>query len=142
MECRTVSDLALPVEVHGKEMPTTMNAPLIVAILVGLLALALLVVVFVVKRNRGETLTTDFRALFVMGIIWLPIGIATGNPGLWVMGLVFLIVGLANRNKWKEQRAWSDLSQVERRAKLVLLIGLAVLLAVGVAFFLLRGSAS
>jgi hypothetical protein len=119
-----------------------MDAPVIVAVLVGLLGLGLLVVVFVVKSKRGEALTTDYRALAVMGMIWVPVGVAIGNPGLWTVGVIFLVTGLVNRDKWKEQKAWSDLSMVERRTRLVLLVGLALLLVVGLAVFFWRGSMS
>jgi hypothetical protein len=105
-----------------------------VAILVGLLALGLLVTAIVVKRRHRATFAPDYRALFIMGAVWIPAGMAVENPGLWGMGLVFLLVGLANRGKWSERKAWSALSPVERRIKLLLLIGLVLLLVLSVAF--------
>lgn len=44
-----------------------------------------------------------YRVFFTLGIVWLPIGIATDNPGLLGLGAVFLIAGLANRSKWKKE---------------------------------------
>jgi hypothetical protein len=112
-----------------------MNFLVIAAILIGLLALVLLVVLLAVKHRRGEPLTTDYRALAVMGMLWVPVGVAIDNPGIWGMGLVFLIIGLANRHRWEEQRTWSDLSPLEQRTRLMLLAGLALLLGVGLAVF-------
>jgi len=134
--------LRLSVTAFGKDLLAMLKAPPIIAIVVGLLGLGLLIAVVAVKRTRKEALATDYRALFIMGICWLPVGLVLGNPGLWGMGLVFLIIGLANRGKWKEARAWSDLSPVERRTRLVLLVGLALLLVVGLVFYLAGGSTS
>jgi hypothetical protein len=112
----------------------------IIAIAVGLVALGLLLVAIAVYRHREGRGEPNYRALFAMGIIWLPVGIAMGNPGLWGMGFVFLIIGLVNRDKWGEERKWSDLSPTERRIKLVLLFGLTLLLIVGIAFYFLTKS--
>ena len=106
-----------------------------ISIIVGLVALVLLVVMLLVYKRRGEKAEPNYRALFISGIVWLPIGIATKNPGLWVMGLVLLIIGLANKDKWGEEKKWSDLSPAERKTKLILVIGLALVLIAGIAAY-------
>ena len=111
-----------------------MALPLI-AILVGLIALGVLVSVVAVYRQRKGQVDTNYRALCIMGIAWLPVGIATRNPGLWGMGIIFLFVGLANRDKWKDEKKWSDLTPVERRTKLILVAVLGVLLVASLAAF-------
>lgn len=57
--------------------------------------------VIFVNRKRDLS-TTDYRVFFVLGLVWLPMGIATDNPGLRGLGAAFLIVGLANRDKWQD----------------------------------------
>ena len=99
----------------------------IIAISIALIIVALLVVFFVVYKRRGEMPPTDYRVFFILGITWLPLGIATDNPGFWGMGAVFLIVGLANRGKWQEGKRWSDLSPSERNIRLAVVIALVLL---------------
>jgi len=83
-------------------------ATLVVGILVGFVAWR--------RRKEGKLAEPDYRAFFVMGIVWVPVGIVfmfilslsdipfvTGVP-LWIMGLVYLTIGLANRDKWKTNR--------------------------------------
>lgn len=109
-----------------------MDMTLNMMIIAGLVLLGLVIVAISAYRHRGEDRDPNYRAVFVVGITWLPIGIATDNPGLWAMGLVFLIVGLANRDKWKDEKKWSDLSPRDRNMRLALVGGLTLLLALGI----------
>ena len=105
--------------------------------------IALLFLVFLVVMNssrKEEKRIPNYRALFIIGISWLPIGLATKNPGLWGMGAVFLIIGLANRKKWGEETKWSDLSPESKRIKIIFVGGLTVLLLTAIAYFLLKDS--
>jgi len=112
----------------------------IIAITIGLAVLGLLVVFIAVNRQGKGSVAPNYRTLFILGMIWLPAGFATENPAFWVMGLFFLIIGLANRDKWEEERKWSELSPAERQIRFVLLVGLTLLLVVGVGFFFLAKS--
>lgn len=78
-----------------------MNPFPIIAIILGLVIVALLVVMLVVYKYKGDRPETDYRVFFILGVTWLPIGIAIANPGFWGMGAVFLVVGLLNRDKWQ-----------------------------------------
>jgi hypothetical protein len=119
-----------------------MNVPwILIAVLVGLLVVAGLVVVLVAAGKRREQgVAPDYRTFFILGITWLPLGItlsaATDNPGflgLGGMGLVFLVLGLANRDKWQDTPTWSDVPSGERRTRMALvLVGLVGLLVLGV----------
>ncbi|MFX0207767.1 MAG: hypothetical protein ACFFDT_17390, partial [Candidatus Hodarchaeota archaeon] len=62
------------------------------------------------KRKEGKSKETDYRAFFIMGISFLPLGIVMtitiGNPGmlgLTALGIIYMIMGLANRDKWKKK---------------------------------------
>jgi len=106
----------------------------------GLVVAGLAIVLVAVGKRRQEGIPPDYRTFFIMGITWLPLGIAlsvtTDNPGFYglgVMGLVFLIVSLANRDKWQDQPALSELPAGERRTRfLLVLAGLVGLLVLGV----------
>lgn len=116
-----------------------MSAFPIIAVTIALTLAVLLAVALVVYRRRGEMPETDYRVFFILGITWLPLGIATENPAFWGMGAVFLIVSLANRDKWQEAKKWSDLSPTQRGVKLLVVLGLALVLVLAVVtFFLAR----
>jgi hypothetical protein len=60
------------------------------------------------KRRSGDQKAVNYRAFFVIGITFLPAGVAlsasTGNSGFFGMsgmGAAFLAIGLMNREKWK-----------------------------------------
>ena len=60
------------------------------------------------KRRSGDHEAVNYRAFFVIGITFLPAGVAlfasTGNSGFFGMsgmGAAFLAIGLVNREKWK-----------------------------------------
>jgi hypothetical protein len=91
-----------------------------------------------VKRRRG--IEPDYRSLYMMGLIWAPIGLVLwltlDNPGmigLSVMGMIFLVIGLANREKWQAGQSWADMQPEGKRLRLILvgvgLIGLVLLVA-------------
>ncbi len=66
------------------------------------IVLVLSIVVFYVVRNRGiETRVNDYRTFFIMGVAFIPIGIATDNYAFSIIGLVFIILGATNRDKWR-----------------------------------------
>jgi len=79
---------------------------------------------------------------FILGISFLPIGIATDNPGMWGVGAVFLVLGLANRDKWKDEPKWSELNPERRRTVFLILGGLTVLLLAGLAVYIFAQSNS
>ncbi|UCG35976.1 MAG: hypothetical protein JSV64_04915 [Candidatus Bathyarchaeota archaeon] len=68
------------------------------------------------KRKAGIAKEANYRALFVMGLVFFPVGLVwmiisflidtslfpTGLP-LFSLGLIYLSIGLANRDKWKKK---------------------------------------
>jgi len=99
---------------------------IIVFILIGLA-----VVVF--KNARKEKREPDYRAFFIIGISWIPLGMALDVPTFWIMGLIFMLVGAGNKDKWKTIPAIS-----ERSGKflwlLVIVTGLLVLTTITIKF--------
>jgi hypothetical protein len=75
----------------------------------GLIGLGLLGVIIAAQRGQRREAVTDYRAFFIVGLIWLPLGVilalALGGAEFWalaVIGLAFLIVGIVDRDKWKK----------------------------------------
>lgn len=120
-----------------------MNNYLVLTLIIGvgiLTVLLALIAIYILKKKTGQKVEPDYRAFFILGISFLPVGIATDNPGLWGMGVIFLILGLANRDKWKAEPKWSELGPEKRRNVFFIILGLVMLLALGVVFFLLAKS--
>ncbi len=115
-----------------------MDYTLIGLILVGLVVLLVLGVAVAAHRPREDTVP-NYRALFILGICLLPIGIVNGNPGLWVGGAVFMLVGLSKRELWGQETRWADFPPQLKRLKITAAIVSAVLLLAATVFFVLSG---
>jgi hypothetical protein len=114
-----------------------MNLPWILIILVALIIIVL--AVFFLVSKRKETKAPNYRTLFTIGIIWVPCGIAIKNYALAIIGLVFLIIGLVNKNKWQDEKRWTELTPIERRTKLaIVIIGGLLLIAGALLFFFMK----
>lgn len=76
----------------------------------------LLIFALMVFMSRKEKKEMDYRLFFMMGVIWLAIGLiypfVSGQPfelsGLTALGLIFTIVGLANKSRWQKQTGVVD----------------------------------
>ena len=58
-----------------------MSNYLILSLLIGIAVLAIFFAVIFIYRNKGQRIEPDYRVFFILGITWLPLGIATDNPG-------------------------------------------------------------
>ena len=86
------------------------------------------------SQTSGQKRIPNYKVLFVIGISWVPIGIATGNPTFWGMGLVFFIIGLVKKDQWGKETKWADLPQTTKRIKLALISGMSLLLLLGLIY--------
>ena len=99
---------------------------LMLAILIALIVL--LVVFIIVAATSKKKMKTDYYAMFIMGLVWLVVGIPLGNNTLMTLGLIFAMIGMVNKDKWKKnRRAWKHLSKLERKMHIAILIILTVL---------------
>ena len=90
---------------------------LVLLTLVGIITVGILLALVVWKRRKTEEIQEpNYRAFFIMGISFLPIGITfmiisfvsdisfvIGVP-LFALGATYLSIGLANRDKWDEKQ--------------------------------------
>ena len=94
------------------------NIPLVIlGISVGLMLVGVLAVVAMRRKKEDKTKTreTNYRALFILGITFFPLGLIyeiiffiSGTIVFLVLGLSFiamglsyLAIGLSNRDKWR-----------------------------------------
>ena len=88
----------------------------IMLLLIGIVVTLLMVLVLRKRKRERKAGETDYRAFFIMGVAFLPTGLAMmivyffaeipfeiGLP-LFALGLIYLIVGLANRDKWNKNQ--------------------------------------
>jgi hypothetical protein len=79
---------------------------LIIAGLLTLLGLFLALLLWK-KRKGGAMGEPDYRAFYILGICFIPLGIVLsvvvsfGLMGITALGVVYMIIGLTNRDKWK-----------------------------------------
>ena len=88
----------------------------IVGIIVGLILVGILVAMTLKRKREVNSGETNYRALFILGITFFPLGIiyeivffVSGTKVFLILGLSFiamglsyLAIGLANRDKWKK----------------------------------------
>jgi hypothetical protein len=107
-------------------------------LLIAIGVLVILLGIIAIWVNRGKKHEPDYYTFFIMGIIWLAVGIPLDNSALFIMGLVFMAVGLANKNKWKKkQKTWSKMNKKERKIMVILILIGLVLLVLGMITFLI-----
>ena len=112
---------------------------------IGVLIILLgIIAVLVARKNQGKKRKTDYYSFFIMGIIWLPFGIAMqiidSDSSLGfifiALGLAYSIIGLAHRKEWKKNRP-SNL--MKKKMQIWLIVGLiALFLAMLITYFLTR----
>jgi hypothetical protein len=113
------------------------NIWLLVSI-VGVLIIVLALVFLVMRRKEHKE--PDYRAFFILGVVWLVIGIVEHFTShdfsvFLVMGLAFLGMGLSHRDSWGKPRR--ILNEREIQIQKVIMIVIAILVVLGLLLFLL-----
>ena len=108
---------------------------LVLMIVIGIAIIAFLIVTIFMKRKHR--VAPNYKAFFIIGVTWLPLGIIMQNYIFSVVGACFLAVGLTNKKKWNTEPRWADLPPQVRRLKLFIIIFLGVLLLVGITLYIL-----
>jgi len=102
--------------------------------------LIMAVVTFLFKKKIIKDEKTNYKTLFIIGMTWLPLGVAIKNLGFIVGGLVLVILGIMKKDQWRDEKKWSELSPAEKKVKLSIVLMLAFMLVVGVVtFFMYKG---
>jgi len=112
---------------------------LLPTIIIGILILVLAVIFIIRRKKYGYT--PKYKTFFIIGITWIPLGIATKNWVFTFVGLSFMIIGVKNKNRWKDEKKWSELSPEVRRMKLIIMTIMTLLLIAGVVtYFIVRSN--
>jgi hypothetical protein len=64
----------------------------------------LLIALFIVFLLGKREFKPDFRTLFILGIIWFPLGMILDNFLFFIIGMAYMVIGLAHKEKWREAR--------------------------------------
>ena len=103
-------------------------------------SLVVLIIVFLFSaiwlRKIRPTRVPNYRALFIIGLAWLPLGIIFQNNVFLGVGAIFFITGLSNKKKWDQYRKWKALSPQEKKVKLTMLILSIIILIISILAFL------
>ena len=93
---------------------------------------------FSIKYMKKGKHKPDYYSFFMIGIIWIGVGIPLDNVALWTLGIVFFLVGILNREKWKTNRAkWKDLDKKEKKLRIWIMYVLGSLVLLGLVVFLI-----
>ena len=84
---------------------------ILITIIIGFIIVGVLVALLLwkLRHEKKPKKEPDYRAFFIMGISFLPVGIiftaaiSPGFIGFTAIGLIYMTIGLANRDKWKKQ---------------------------------------
>ncbi len=99
-------------------------------IIVGIFVLMALFAIFFLRRKRN--IPENYKTWFIIGVTWIPLGIATDNHVFTVMGAIFMAIGLKNKSKWKENDVkWSDLSSDGKKVRVILIATALILILAG-----------
>ena len=104
--------------------------------IIAAIVLLLLIVLILLRRKNG--MKPNYRALFIIGICWIPLGIATENMAFTAVGAIMTVFGLFNKSKWKQERKWSELTETEKKIKLILIAILSILIIAGIVLMILN----
>ena len=108
-------------------------SPILIILMVLLLLLGVTMMILTRKQKRKP----NYKTFFILGITWIPMGIAIDNRMFTIAGIIFMLVGLLNKSKWKKERKWNELTPSEKKFKLIVIISLSVLLLLGIIFMII-----
>ena len=96
------------------------------------------IIVFTAFANRKER-KTDYYAFFLLGLMWIAMGLIPGNRIFLAIGAAFLLIGLYHKKEWKKNRArWSNFCKKEQKIRKIVFIVLAFWIVVTFMLFLVH----
>jgi LPXTG-motif cell wall-anchored protein len=110
-------------------------------VIIGIIILTLLAVVFIYKKRKG--IKPDANAMFIIGISWIPLGIATENHTFTVLGIVFMIIGAQQKHKNKgDEVQYSKLPPAVKRVRVILIVVAAIIFVAGIVMYYFQKGSS
>jgi hypothetical protein len=107
---------------------------ILISIAVAIVVLGVLAILFVrAKEGKHEV---DYYSLFIMGLIWIAVGIPMNNSALWIIGIVFFTLGIVNKDKWKKNKMnWKKMNKRQKNILYISIAMLFLLLVAGIIMF-------
>lgn len=114
-----------------------------ILISIGLLIVVLAILAFYLNKN--EKVTPNYYSLFIMGIIFLMVGIllelisyeCSMNYIFMSLGVIYAFVGFIHRKKWRKNCIpWKKLSRKEKELRSLLIIVLSIIVLAGLTAYL------
>ena len=110
--------------------------PWVLILIVGLI-LVLAVLIFSLYKHRKKNYRPDYRGLFILGVIFLFLGILMSLSVFWIIGVIYMIVGVVHKDKWKKnRRTWNKMKKNERKVFIGIIIALLLFFVVGIGTYL------
>ena len=105
-------------------------------ILILIMIIILFLLFLAIKLSQGKKHKTDYKGLFVIGIIWLPFGIIFNNYALLIISIIFITLGLINKDKWKSRKEiLSNMTEHEKKLRFWIIGILTLILIAGIIVF-------
>jgi len=108
----------------------------VLMVVIGVLIVGILIAAIIMHKKYGTK--PNYRVFFIIGVTWIPLGIATKNFVFSAAGIVMMIVGLSKKKEWREEPKWNELPPQARRLKLILIGIITLTLAAMLVFLLLK----
>ncbi len=108
----------------------------VLTIVIAILVILLLVAAIIMRHRYNRK--PNYKAFFIIGLTWIPLGIATGNNVFPIAGLVMMIVGISKRKEWRDESNWKDLPPAVKRFKIIIIGVITLVLLALIAMMLLR----
>jgi len=108
-----------------------------VLISIAIVLIALAVLAFFVLRKSG--CGVDYYSMFIIGLVWLPVGLILKIPALWILGGILFIVGLVNKKAWRKRCMWVNMRTGDKWARIIILLALIIILAAGLYILFSQG---
>lgn len=103
-----------------------------------LIVIFLLAVIAVVLNRKDKVTPMDYYALFILGFIWLILGLIVKNVPLIFLSLIFIMFGWSKNDKWKRKKFGpSQLNKHERKIWVMTIIILSVIIILGFILYIL-----
>jgi len=96
-----------------------------------------------IKKNKGKKQKTNYYSLFIMGAVWVPIGLimsylekeSTIGLMFFILGWIYFVIGILHKDEWDKNKCPYLIEN--KKLRLSLIIGLILLLVLGLAIFVL-----
>jgi formate hydrogenlyase subunit 3/multisubunit Na+/H+ antiporter MnhD subunit len=89
-----------------------------ILIIIAILIITLAIVFIATIKNKKKH-EPDYYTFFVMGLIFLPLGIIgmmrDNYSVFFILGLVFIAVGLVNKDKWRKDTIFNRNSKKRKK---------------------------